>query len=314
MNILITGANGFIGRHLCERMKHYGSVVGIGLSDCSLEGITYCKMNVLDDKAINDLFAKYKFDKVIHAASVTFHDDIVNKKQMSLDVCFRGTENLITAFNTYSNGGLFIYTSTGKIYGGGVTQPIDELTPPNPKNALGKQKRMVEQIMDYYSTDKLDNKFVIFRMFNIYGYGQRSTFVIPYIMEQIKISDTISLGNLDDARDYLNVEDLVDCFDSLLKNYKAKNQLEHFNIGSGKAYSVKDILAIIEKATGRHFNINIDAKKLRHDETSIEYADIKKINQYIGWEPKTSMEQGLIDMLKKNKLIEGLDDCHQNAI
>ncbi len=303
MNILITGADGFIGRHLCEKLKSVNNIVGIGLFDNSIEGITYHKINVLDKQSLTDLCAKYKFDKVIHAAGVTFHDDIVNKKQMSLDVCFRGTENLITAFNTYCHGGLFVYTSTGKIYGGGITQPIDELTPPNPTNVLGKQKRMVEQVIDYYSSDNLDNKFVIFRMFNIYGYGQRPTFVIPHIMEQIKVSDTLSLGNINDARDYLHITDLADCFATLLKNYKAKQQLEYFNIGTGKAYSVKDILEIIEKATNRHFNIRIDAQKLRHDETSVEYADIEKIRQFTGWEPKISIEKGLCDILEKSHLL-----------
>lgn len=303
MNILITGAGGFIGRHLCQKLSAENNVVGIGQHDSQLQGVDYRKISVLDKEAIRSLFAEFKFDKVVHLAGVTYHNDIVNQKQMSLETSFRGTENLIEAFNKYSTNGLFIYSSTGKVYGGGITQPIDENTPSNPTNTLGKLKRMTEEVIDYYSQENPSNKFVILRIFNIYGYGQRPTFVIPYIMEQLKKSDNLSLGNIDDARDYLHVEDLVECVSEILKNYHSDKNVEIFNIGSGKAFSVKQILSILEEKTGRRFNVKIDEKKLRQDETSIEYADISKINQSVGWQPKIQLPDALSELLKQEKVI-----------
>lgn len=303
MNILITGANGFIGKNLCEKLCAENNVIGIGNHDCQIKGVEYHKIDVLNSNAINELFEKKQFDKVIHLAGVTYHNDIVNQKKMSLETSFLGTQNLITAFNKYCSGGLFIYSSTGKIYGGGKYQPIDENTPPNPVNALGKQKRMTEELIDYYSQENISNKFVIMRIFNIYGAGQRPTFVIPYIIEQLKQSDNISLGNINDARDYLHINDLVDCFDSILKRYKSDKSLEIFNIGSGKAFSVEQILSIIKEKTGRNITVSIDKTKLRYDETSIEYADISKIYQAVGWKPQIKLENALTDLLKQENLL-----------
>ena len=84
MNILITGAGGFIGRHLCQKLSAENNVVGIGQHDSQLQGVDYRKISVLDKEAIRSLFAEFKFDKVVHLAGVTYHNDIVNQKQMSL--------------------------------------------------------------------------------------------------------------------------------------------------------------------------------------------------------------------------------------
>ncbi len=81
-------------------------------------------------------------------------------------------------------------------------------------------------------------------------------------------------------------------------------QLDIYNVGSGNAYSVRDILEIISRLTGRQLEIKIDSNRLRHDETSIEYADISKIKKTFGWNPQISLEQGIREILLKENLLK----------
>jgi nucleoside-diphosphate-sugar epimerase len=306
MKILLTGADGFIGRKLCCELKMQHEVTALGMHARAVgDSIDYRTLDVTDGTAVDALFSSNKFNVVIHLAAVTFHDDIMKKKRFSLGTSLRGTENVIIAFNKYCSGARFIYTSTGKVYGGREKQPINELTPLRPTNVLGRTKRMTEELIEYYSEDNVSNHFIILRMFNIYGYGQRPTFVIPHIIEQLKAGDTLNLGNLNDARDYLNIDDLARCFMSLIEKNKAtqKNRIETYNIGSGEAHTVSDILEYIRETTRRKLLVHIDTVKLRNDETSIEYADISKISATTGWHPQITLESGIKEILKKEGLI-----------
>ncbi len=304
MKILVTGASGFIGRNLCEALSKEHFVIGIGSKDAQIKDIEYHKIDITDYSSLEKLFQLHKFDVIYHLASVTFHDDIVNRKQNTLNISLRGSENLVILVNKYCNNAKFVYSSTGKVYGGGIKQPIDEYTPVNPTNPLGKSKYITERVIDYYSGDNPSNRFIIFRIFNVYGYGQRDSFVIPHIIGHVKENKVIPLGNLEDYRDYIYIKDLIDCMISVIENDKTaeNSNIEIYNIGSGKAYCVKDILTIIEKLIGKKIEIRIKQEKIRKDETSIEYSDSNKAKKAFNWEVKTSLETGLKEILN----IEGL--------
>lgn len=306
MKILITGANGFIGRYLCDALKAEHDVTGIGYGDSDIEGIKYINTDITNYEKLESIFKGTSFDIVYHFAAVTFHDDIVNKKTNTLYISLKGTENVVTLFNKYCNNAIFLYTSTGKVYGGGDTQPISEANFPKPTNALGKSKYMTERLIDYYSEGNKSNKFVIFRMFNIYGYGQRDSFVIPHIIKHLKANKPLPLGNLKDYRDYLYIDDLIECFVEIAngKMAKQKDILSIYNIGSGKPYCVQDILDIVEKKLGRKLNIQISESRQRKDETETEYSDSRKIESITGWKAKTSLEDGISKMLQKEGLIK----------
>lgn len=307
MNILITGANGFIGKNLCSILSEHNTVVGIGTKDAQISGVEYFRINITDYESLEKLFVKYRFDAVYHLASVTFHDEIVNQKQHTLNINLKGTENLVLLFNKYCNNAKFIYASTGKVYAGGKKgQPIDEAVVPNPMNPLGKSKYLTEKLIDYYCEDNKSNNFVILRIFNVYGYGQRDSFVIPHIMKHIKENKVIPLGNINDYRDYIYIDDLTNCLSSVLKTdlSKQQNNIDIYNIGSGKAYSVKNILDIVEKLTGRKFEIEIKQEKIRKDEPNMEYSDSSKFKKVFRQAPKTDLEEGLRQILKKEGIIE----------
>ncbi len=306
MKILITGANGFIGRKLCAALSKDNQIVGIGAEDAVMPDIEYHLIDITNYDEIEKLFIKNKFDVVFHFAAVTFHDDIVNRKANTLYISLKGTENVVTLFNKYCNNAKFLYTSTGKVYGGGKEQPITELTPVNPKIPLGKSKYMTERLIDYYSEDNITNKFVIFRMFNIYGEGQRDSFVVPHIIKHVKENKTIPLGNLKDYRDYVYIDDLIECFTKFVNNDLSKQEkpVDIYNIGSGKPNCVQDILDVTEKLTGKKINVLINENRKRNDETEVEYADSSKIKAVIGWEANTDIEKGIKKILEAEGIIK----------
>lgn len=302
MNILVTGANGFIGKKLCKKLTPHNTVVGVGRHDIQIKDVIYKQIDITDKKALEELFVQYHFDIVYHLASVTFHDEIVNQKEKTLKISLNGTENLVTLFNKYCSNAKFFYTSSGKVYGGKHTQAITEKTVTAPENILGKSKYLTEQLIDYYSTDNKSNQFIILRIFNVYGYGQRESFVIPHIIKHIKNNQTVPLGNLDDKRDYIYVSDVIDCLLSLSKSKFEKN-LERFNVGTKQANSVRDILNELENILGRKIAVSIQDNRKRNDESSIEYCDFSKLKTNCNWEPKISLHEGLSYILKEENLI-----------
>lgn len=133
----------------------------------------------------------------------------------------------------------------------------------------------------------------------------QSDYLSIVVTNQPMIANTLTLGNIDDARDYINIRDLTNCISMVLFGDKQQiKQLDIYNVGSGNAYSVRDILEIISRLTGRQLEIKIDSNRLRHDETSIEYADISKIKKTFGWNPQISLEQGIREILLKENLLK----------
>ena len=281
-------------------------MTGLGIKDRIIPGIEYYKIDIKNYSELEELFKRNKFDAVYHLASITFHDDIVNKKCECLNISLKGTENLIILFNKYCNNAKFVYSSTGKVYGKQLKDELNEQMCPRPYNLLGKSKYMTERLIDYYAFDNLENDYFIFRIFNVYGYGQRDSFVIPHIVKHIKEKKEIPLGNLGDYRDYLYVDDLVECFASVLKSNMPKQKKNPliYNAGFGSAYCVKDILGIFEKLIGTKIRTRIEPQKLRTDEGNVEYSNCDKAKNDFNWTAKTTLEEGLQKILKKEGLIK----------
>ncbi len=210
MKILITGASGFIGRSIIKNWVDNPDFSIFSLSrddEFCPNGVTTLVGDVLDMASLEAVFSLHEFDIVIHLAAITAHKDIVDNKYSTLATNLQGTMNVLDCFNRYCKNAQFIYTSTGKVYGNTNEMPISEKAQVNPTNILGKSKYIAERLVDFYAIP--ENKYLICRIFNIFGENQKKSFVIPTILEQIKEGHDLVLGNLEDKRDYLYVDDLV---------------------------------------------------------------------------------------------------------
>lgn len=280
MRVLITGINGFIGKHLAKALTQRGHIVlGLGRSQGGVLNPT------IVEKAIQDV------EIVIHLAAITSHKKIVENKFETLETNFIGTKNVLDAFSKSKNARKFLYASGGKVYGKIMSLPISEDHPTNPQNILGKSKLITEKLIDFYSNDQ--KEFIILRIFNVYGPLQDKDFLIPTIIKQLsKGKRQLTLGDIGTKRDYIYIDDLVNAFVLAIEE-KEKTGLSIYNVCSGKATSAKEIVKIISKIKGHSIKIKTNPNLYRKDEARIEYGSYKLIQKTFGWKPKISLEEGL---------------------
>ena len=311
MNVLITGASGFIGSGLIRQLRNSPdtNIFALSRKDNHLvEGATLLLGDVLDYDYIDTIFLKNRFDAVIHLAAITAHSDIVDNRFKTFDINLKGTENILRAFNKYCNNAVFFYASTGKVYGNTNEMPISEKALVNPINILGKTKRITEEVIDFYAQP--NNKYIIGRIFNIYGEHQKDNFIIPTILNQLE-NDYLLLGNLTDKRDYLYINDLLQAIRLCILNKDNCSTVEYINIGSGIPISVNDILLEFEMLLGKKLSVKQQRERMRKDETSIEYCNNSKLKKLTNWQPKYSFHDGLKNVInwffnEKNKEGKGL--------
>lgn len=303
MKILITGAGGFIGRRLAKNLSEIPGMEIYGLSREGTNlfpGIVPVQCDILDADGVERTFQNCRFDRVVHLAAITEHNEVVGRKQETLEINLKGTMNLLDSFNRHCAGSQFIYASTGKVYGETNEMPISERAMVNPSTVLGKAKRITENIVDFYAVPA--NRYLICRIFNIYGEFQKRNFVVPTILDQLD-SPAICLGNLYDKRDYLYIDDLIAAFIACLRSPLKFGNVDYVNIGSGTAVSVADILKEMETLLGRKLKVETDPSRFRKDETSVEFCNHGRLTKLTGWEPKFALQEGLRRTLQKEGII-----------
>lgn len=301
MRILITGVNGFLGREIAGSYLKTENVeiTGIARDDGDLP-IVYYNVDVLDMNEIEKVFKKQSFDVVIHLAALTAHSQIVDNKFNSLNINMVGTQNLLSAFNQYCNDALFVYASTGKVYGDTNENPITEHASVKPMNVLGKSKYITERLIDFYAQP--NNKYLIARIFNIYGGEQKDNFIVPTIIRQLQQGNILSLGNITDKRDYLYIKDFVSALIGCIEQKEKLKNVEIINIGSGIPTSVQDIIDIFSQILKKDIQVKLDPSKLRTDEKSVECCDNTKLKQLSGWHMHYTLEAAIDEICREKGL------------
>ena len=296
MKVLITGVNGFFGRRLAEELLKKGHyIVGVGCQKkCFIENISkYYSGSVLDKKIVEK--AVNGVEAVVHLAALTTHEDLVHNKFETLAINFLGTKNILGAFSQSSTTKKFIYTSSGKVYGITNALPLTEEHQTKPLNILGKSKLITEQLIDFYSSP--EKSFIIFRIFNAYGPRQKRSFLLPTILDQIKYSNSITLGDINAKRDYTYIDDVLNSFILAIEK-DIGGGLSMFNICSNNPISAKKIVSIIEKIKKIKIEIKINSNLFRKDEADTEYGSYDKAKNILGWMPKYSLKEGIMKTIE----------------
>jgi len=293
--VLVTGVNGFIGRRLAKALASMGhEVIGLDLEDsCDVDGIkSYHQADVLEKDAITKAARNVRV--IVHLAALTTHEEIVGNKYAALDINLRGTKNVLEVFNESVTARQLIYSSTGKVYGDILQLPITEEHPLNPRNILGKSKRLAEDLVDFYVEE--GKEYIVLRIFNVYGPGQRGHFLVPTILSQIERTSAgeceITLGDIKAVRDYTYIDDVIGAFVKAVEK-KREDGLHVYNISSNRGASAEDIVRIIGKLMNIGIGIKVDEHRYRADEADIEYASFDKAHKSLGWSPKYGLREGL---------------------
>lgn len=268
INIAITGATGFLGRHVVERLKKERNI-SVFLFDRS-------KYSLFRVKSLEQFLSKK--DVILHLAAVNRDNNINLVKINAL-----GTLGLLEGMYTYSPDAKLIFTSSSQIY--------DE------ESVYGVSKKFAEELIEYYAK-KNNIKGVILRISNIFGPGGEPFYnsVIATFVHQVKKGNTIVVnGNGKQKRDYIYVEDVVE---AILKcTYQTfEENVTVLDICSGVMTSINDIAKTLNENSRKPVKIQYNHKfqNEKKIKTHLDYARIKKL---LSWEPKTDFVKGLTAML-----------------
>ncbi|MEO5360436.1 MAG: NAD-dependent epimerase/dehydratase family protein [Nitrospirota bacterium] len=277
-SVLVTGSDGFVGRHLLKRLKDNG-----------IDVVEFDITNGRDVTDVNSFEGIRKVSAVVHLAARTFVPDAFENPARVYRENISGTLNVLE-YCRVNEIKKIIYSSS-YVYGRPERLPVDEHHPVGIQNPYGRSKLIGEVLISGYYED-YGIVPVIFRPFNIYGPGQGRAFLIPSLISQcLSTSDLIIVKDLSPRRDYIYIDDVIAAYMFAIFDYKCTTP-EIFNIGSGESYSVEEIINKLQQITATNKKV-ISEGQQRKNEIPDCTADTKKIKKTFGWTPKYGIDEGL---------------------
>ena len=295
--VLVTGAAGFIGSHVCAHLLKQGwQVVGLddlsgGFRDYVPEGVTVVEGSVTDVALVNKLFAKHQFEHVFHLAAYAAEGLSHFIKHFNYTNNLLGSVNLI---NASVNHGVkcFVFTSSIAVYGKNQL-PMTEAAVPQPEDPYGIAKYAVElDLKEAHEMFGLNH--VIFRPHNVYGefqnIGDRYRNVIGIFMNQIMQGLPMTIfGDGTQTRAFSYIDDVAPVIAASITRPNSYNQV--FNVGADKPYSVNELATVVARTMGSEAQIkHLEAR----NEVVHAYSAHEKVHQHFG------------DLLKNVPLEEGV--------
>lgn len=293
--VFITGINGFTGRYLAAALAATGyEVHGLVHSEEAkpvIEGATLHVGSLADSGRLTTILQDVHPDAVAHLAAIAFvaHGDV--------DAIYRtnvvGTRNLLEAL-VKSDKSLdsVLLASSANVYGNLTAGVLDEDTPLKPANDYAVSKLAMEYVAGLY-IDRLP--IVIARPFNYTGVGQSESFLIPKIVHHVRRhAPVIELGNLDVARDFSDVRVTVEYYVQLLA---AKLAGQTFNICSGKAYTLRQVLDMARSISGHDFKVVVNPAFVRANEVRTLTGNPERVISAVGAVEVVPLEETLRWML-----------------
>jgi GDP-4-dehydro-6-deoxy-D-mannose reductase len=277
---VVTGAEGFIGRALIGRLQtlQYAKVISVSRRDGDVSEAEL--WNKLPPAKIVFHLAGRSYVPESWENGADFLKTNVIGTQRALDYCRRHGASMVLA--------------SAYVYGTPERLPIHEEDPARPSNPYALSKLMAEELCEFAHRSH-GVSTTILRLFNVYGPGQRSDFLIPSILRQLSQGQEIRVLTLTPRRDYVFLDDVVDAF---VCATKAPKGLHRVNIGSGTTYSVAEVVDVIQDVAGASLRVS-SANTDRIQEVPETQAAITLAAGVLEWSPKWSFRGGI------RKTIEG---------
>jgi GDP-6-deoxy-D-talose 4-dehydrogenase len=266
--VLITGVDGFTGRYLAPILAAQGYEVHGVVShaeDVVLRDVSHIHRCDLTNAArVGEVSREVEPQAVVHLAGVSFvgHGDIEAMYRINLV----GTRHLLQALaQNSSRPDAVLLASSANVYGNGTEGIMDEYTAPAPANDYAVSKLAMEHVARLY-TQSLP--IIIARPFNYTGVGQDESFLLPKIVAHLRRGvPEIELGNLNIARDFSDVRTVARVYQRLLATKAAIGRT--LNVCSGKAYTLTEILAIVQELSGRSLRVRVNPAFVRENEVKV---------------------------------------------
>ncbi len=318
MKILVTGGAGYIGSHTCVELINAGHDVVIidNLSNSKSvavervekivgKSIPFYEKDVCDRAALESIFDEHKIDAVIHFAALKAVGESVQKP---IEYYQNNLISALTLFDVMRNKGVFnfVFSSSATVYGDPASVPITEDFPLSVTNPYGATKLMIEDIIrDIYKSDNRW-KFAILRYFNPVGAHKSGTIgedpadipnnLTPYITQvAMGKREILSVFGNDyptpdgtGVRDYIHVVDLAKGHVCAIEKLTSDGIIT-VNLGTGKGYSVLEMVRAFEKASGKKIPYQITAR--RPGDIAECYANPQKAYEILGWKAEKGIDE-----------------------
>jgi UDP-glucose 4-epimerase len=310
---LVTGAMGFIGSHWCEHLLKKGKLVyGIDLSPRYSKLMEYKNFVFIHDTIKNYRIlekAVNQADIVCHLAGIATPDQYVKTPHKVMDITAVAGIELIEMCRL--SGKLFFFTSTSEIYGKNKNVPFKE----DDDRILGStttkrwcystSKALLEHYLNACAHSKELNNIIV-RLFNVYGPRLRGRVVSNFLNNVFSGEDLVVHGEGKQTRSFTYIDDVIESFDLLIHDPNCYNQV--FNVGNPTESSIIELAETIKKLGNLSSKIEYIPHSQHYgksyEDIERRVPDISKLQEYTGWSPKVSLEEGIaktIEYMRSNK-------------
>ena len=287
--ILITGASGFLGSNIISKLSKNKSLIIHGLVKNTskikyrYKYVRYIKADITNLNSLKKKITE-NYDYIINFAGNINHKN----RNQTYNAHFSGVKNLISVIDTHGLK-LFIQIGSSLEYGD-KKSPQDEKQICKPISHYGKSKLLSSN----HIKKKIKN-FIILRLYQVYGPFQKNNRLIPIVIDSCLKNKSFECTDGSQLRDFLYVDDFTNLIIKILKTKKILSGI--YNVGYGKPIKVREIIKYINKKIGKGKAL-FGLIKMRKDEMTESYPDIKKVKKIFSWSPKINFRIGLKKTIK----------------
>ena len=299
--ILITGAEGFVGRHLlpavraaCPEAEIIGTARGTETGE---------RLDITDPQQVREVFSRLKPDACIHLAAIAAVGAARSSPARAWAVNLHGTLNLADAILTTVSQCRLIYVSSAECYGATFKSgvPVHEDAALAPMNLYAATKGAAELALGALAGEGL--RVLRLRPFNHTGPGQSEDFVVPAFAGQIArieaglMPPEMAVGALDPERDFLDIRDVCRAYVAALARFDKLPNNQAINIGSGSSVKIGTILQMLLAQSPARITVRQDPARLRPVEIERAAGDNTRARELLGWQPRHALAQTLESVL-----------------
>ena len=306
MKALIIGGGGFVGpflvNHLHDDLGYEVAVTKTAKEQLALSNAVVYDCDILNKSEITDVLETVRPDYIFHLAAQSSVSVSWKNPALTIDVNIKGAVNMLDAVRELDYKPRVLLIGSGEEYGH-IRQeecPIIEDTVLRPGNIYAATKSCQNMLGSIYAAAYHMDVMMV-RAFNHIGPNQTPLFVVADFCKQVAeiekgIKDPVMyVGNLSAKRDFTDVRDVVRAYALLVQKGKAG---ETYNIGTGHALAIQEILDRIISLSDKEIEVRVDAERLRPVDVPIIEPDISKVHDCTGWKPQIPLEQTLRETLE----------------
>ncbi|MBU0612704.1 GDP-mannose 4,6-dehydratase [Patescibacteria group bacterium] len=292
-NVLITGISGFVGPFLKKVLEGRYNVHGIDQKTANDKNVY--QVDLLDIKSLEDIVKKINPVQIYHLAGFSSVKESFDNPQLVYDINVTGTEHLFNVAMKLRIKPKVLLVSSAEVYGKPNHLPITEQHSLAPLNPYGESRVNQEKLLKSFNLP-----VCIARSFNHSGPGQSPAFVLSSFGKQIAeiekkiIKPIMYVGNLEAKRDFSDVRDVVNAYSLIMKKGKVG---EVYNVCSGEAYTVSDLLKKMLSMSKSEIVVEKDSKRMRPSDIPILQGDRSKLEKDTGSVFRISIDKMLKDIL-----------------